>query len=298
MFTFRARWALLFGMCLLVITAKAQTSPRPITIAVLDFAETGIGKLASEKFAATLASSPALSIVDRDLGRAAARGAHYTGSLNMSLAEARDLGAAIGCDFYVIGDAQTVRRSPSTGPVYFESYASVFLVSARTGKLIFWERPSFAAPTTEAAGRLLLDLLAKDETRRRYLIALQRAQEDERHEREIAIERNTPVIEEAADENSSPGQSFRPPRPYRRLRPAYPDTAARADAEGTVDVLVDLDQEGEVRRVEVARWAGFGLDEATVNTVRQLHFLPATRDGIAIPIRVLLRYNFRQPTQK
>ena len=62
-------------------------------------------------------------------------------------------------------------------------------------------------------------------------------------------------------------------------------------------MLVDLDKDGEVSRVEVTRWAGFGLDEATVNTVRQLHFFPALRDGVAIPIRVLLRYNFRKPAR-
>jgi len=50
-----------------------------------------------------------------------------------------------------------------------------------------------------------------------------------------------------------------------------------------------------VTRVEVARWAGFGLDEATVETVHRLHFFPAMRNGVAIPIRVLLRYNFRKP---
>jgi protein TonB len=85
------------------------------------------------------------------------------------------------------------------------------------------------------------------------------------------------------------------PRPYRRLIPAYPESAGRAEAEATVDVLVDLDASGEVVRVEIARWAGFGLDQATVDTVRQLHFFPAMRDGVAIPIRVLLRYNFRKP---
>ena len=292
------------GLCLvvstvlLVSTALAQTVPRPITVAVLDFGDTSIGKLAADKFTTTLASLPGISVVDRDLSTAAARGARYRGSLNMSLEEARDLGAAIGCDFYVIGDAQNLRRSPSTGPAYFESYASIFLVSARTGKLISWERPSFEVPTAEPAERLLLAHLAKDETRRRYLSALQRAKEEERHEREIAVERNIPVIEEVADENGSDGQTIRPPRPYRRLRPAYPDTAARADAEATVDVLVDLDKEGEVTRVDVARWAGFGLDEATVNTVRQLHFFPAMRDRAPIPIRVLLRYNFRKSTQK
>jgi TonB family protein len=290
----RGYWGLALGICLLVSTAEAQINPRPTTVAVLDFSDTSIGKLASEKFTATLASLPGMSVVDRDLSRAAARGARYRGSLNMSLEEARDLGAAIGCDFYVIGDANTLRRSPSTGPVYFESYASIFVVSARTGKLISWERPSFEVTTAAVAERLLLEQLAKDETRRRYLNALQKAQEDEGHEREIAFERNTPIIEEAMDEDKGDGQSLRPPRPYRSLRPAYPDSAARADAAGTVDVLVDIDKEGEVTHVGVARWAGFGLDEATANTVRQLHFFPATRDGIAIPIRVLLRYNFRR----
>ena len=286
------------GLCLLVSTAMGQTSPRPITVAVLDFGDTSMGKLVAERFTTMVASLPGVSVVDRDLGRAAASGARYRGSLNMSLEEARDLGAAIGCDFYVLGDAQTLRRSPSIGPAYFESYASIFLVSARTGKLISWERPSFEVATAEPAGRLLLEQIGKDETRRRYSIAIQKAKEDERHEREIAVERNTPVIDEVADENSDDKQSIRPPRPYRRLRPAYPDTAARADAEATVDVLVELDKNGEVTRVDVARWAGFGLDEATVNTVRQLHFFPALRDQVAIPIRVLLRYNFRKPTQK
>jgi TonB family protein len=58
---------------------------------------------------------------------------------------------------------------------------------------------------------------------------------------------------------------------------------------------MDIDERGEISRVEIVRWAGFGLDEAAVNTVRQLHFVPARRDGQAIPMRVLLRYNFRRP---
>jgi TonB family protein len=289
--------AVCLGICFMSAAARSQTAPRRITIAVLDFAEGDVGKLASERFATNLASSTPLTMIDRDLGRAAARGAGYSGSLNLSLSEARDLGAAIGCDFYFLGDAQAVRRSPSTGPAYFESYASIFLVSTRTGRLISWERPSFEAATAANAEHLLLDQLTKEATRSHYLLKLEQAQEIERHERQIAVERNTPVIpliEEAAEEGKK-GESRRSPRPYRRLKPAYPDSAARADAEGTVDVLVELDTAGEVSHLDLARWAGFGLDEAALNTVQQLHFFPATRDGIAIPIRVLLRYNFRKP---
>jgi TonB family protein len=74
--------------------------------------------------------------------------------------------------------------------------------------------------------------------------------------------------------------------------------AARAEIEATVDVLVDLDVEGEVERVEIVRWAGFGLDDETVNTVRRMHFRPAIRDGAPIPMRVLLRYNFARPKKQ
>jgi TonB family protein len=102
------------------------------------------------------------------------------------------------------------------------------------------------------------------------------------------------VIEEAPDPGTE-ANGLQLPRPYRRLRPSYPDSAARADAEGTVDVLADLDKEGEVMNVEIARWAGFGLDQAALETVRQLHFFPALLDGVPLPMRVLLRYNFRRP---
>lgn len=295
--TYRERWLLVgacLGICFLAATVRPQTSPRPLAIAVLNFADAGIGSLATGRLATKLGSNSTVAILDRDLARAAARGVGYSGSLNLSLSEARDLGAAIGCDFYLIGDAQTLRRAASTGPAYFESYSSIFLVSARTGRLVSWERQSFEAATAAGAERLLLDQLTNDETTRHYLNVLEEAHEAERHEREIAVERNTPVIDEASGDNQE-GSSLRSPRPYRRLKPAYPDTAARADAEGTVDVLVDLDKEGEITHVDLARWAGFGLDEAAISTVRQLHFFPATREGIAIPIRVLLRYNFRKP---
>jgi TonB family protein len=60
-------------------------------------------------------------------------------------------------------------------------------------------------------------------------------------------------------------------------------------------VLVDVGADGEVGKVQVARWAGFGLDEITVATVRQMHFFPAMKNGSPIAMRVLLRYNFRKP---
>lgn len=292
--------------CLLVISLIAmpaaavpgQSSDRRITIAVLDFASSGMGPLASQSLSANLRSLPALDVLDRDQAGTAAKGAGYSSSLNMSLPEARILGAAIGCEFYILGDAQTLRRSPSAGPVYFESYASIFLVSSRTGRLVMWQRPSFQAATLEAVERVLLAELSDSVTRSRILVAIRRAQADERQQRELAMDSRTPIIDEALDdEKSAATQGLRLPRPYRRLIPVYPESAARAEAEATVDVLVHLNAKGEVGHVEVARWAGFGLDEATIETVRGLHFFPAMRNGTPIPSRALLRYNFRKPAK-
>jgi TonB family protein len=288
--------ALLFVFPGLQANASPQAQARPICIAVLDFGESPSGRQAADQLAANLKREPAFSVMDRDLGRAAARGGSYSGSLNLSRAEARDLGAVIGCDFYLLGDAQTLRRSPSTGPGYFDSYASIFLVSSRTGRLLSWERPNFRADSASAAEQLLSSELSGVKLTRRHLIAIRRAQEDERAERELTSDSHVPVIEAAPDdEKLAETEGLRLPRPYRRLTPAYPKTAAQAEAEAMVDVLVDLDASGEVMRVEVDRWAGFGLDQSTIETVRQLHFFPAMRDGVAVPMRILLRYNFRKP---
>jgi TonB family protein len=264
----------------------------------LDFGDSTLARQAADRLAASLKRETDLKILDRDQVRAAALGAAYAGSINMSLDEARLLGAVLGCDFFILGDAQTLRRSPSTGPNYFESYASVFVVSARTGRLLQWERPSFKGATAAVAEQELLAQLSTGDAQTRYAVSIRRAQEDERNERELTTTAQIPIIEAAPDdEKTAAAEGLRLPRPFRRLIPPYPDSAARAEAEAIVDVLVDLDAAGEVTRVEVARWAGFGLDQATVDTVRKLHFFPAMRDGVAIPLRVLLRYNFRKPAK-
>jgi TonB family protein len=279
-----------------VFRLQAQTSARRSRIAVLDFGETTFAREAVEEFSTSLRLDSNIETLDRDQVSSAARGAGYAGSLNLSLTEARNLGAVLGCDFFVLGDAQTLRRSPSAGPFYFESYASIFLVSARTGRLISWERPSFRAATAAAAEHSLLNELASAPLRNRILVSMRRAEEIEHAQRAIIIESEIPIIEEAPDDDKvAEAEGLKLPKPYRRFVPAYPETAAAAEAEAVVDVLVDLDSSGEVQRAEVVRWAGFGLDQATLETIHKLHFFPAIRKGVAVPIRVLLRYNFRKP---
>ncbi len=290
------RWLyLLLLLALLVADARAQINQAAV-VSVLDFGSSPIAKQATDTLRSRLRSSGDVRVADADMSRAAATGIGYSGSLNLSVTEARDLGSALATEFYVLGDAQTWRRSSSQSPMYYESYCSIFMVSARTGRLIFWERPSFENTEATIAEAKLSQYLSDDALTRRMVTLIKTTSEAERIQR---IAPPTPVetlIEEAPDdEKTAEVQGIRLPRPYRRLKPEYTRTAARADAEATVDVAVEVGADGEVGEIEIVRWAGFGLDESTVATVRQLHFFPAMKNGTPIPMRVLLRYNFRKP---
>jgi TonB family protein len=278
-------------------SAAAQEGRR-VYVAVLDMGGTAMSARVMERLSKLMTSlrikGTTLALLDRGMSAAAARGVGYAGSLNLTLAEARSLGAAVGCDFYLTGDAQTIRRSSSARPVYFEAYASVFVVSSRTGRLVMWERPAAEADTAEEAEASLLAALESGAQLYAGAVAI----EAEREERERFDPPGDPpasLIDLSADAGASASADMREPAPYRRLRPAYTEAAARAEAEATVDASVEIDADGEVRDVRVVRWAGFGLDEEVVSTVRRMHFRPAERDGERVAVRVLLRYNFRRP---
>ena len=286
----------LFVILWLFAATQSNAQAQPPVLSVLDFGSTAIGKQASETIRARLRSTGEVTITDADLSRAAAKGIGYAGSLNLTVSEARDLGAALAAEFYILGDAQTLRRSSFESPVYYESYCSIFLVSARTGRLLLWERPSFEnAEATKAEARLS-QYLVDDALSGRLIGIIKKSHEEERIQRTVLTASAEAIIEEAPeDEKAAEVQGLRTPRPYRRLRPEYPPSAARADAEATVDVVVDVGADGEVGEIQIVRWAGFGLDESTIATVRQLHFFPAMKNGTPIPMRVMLRYNFRKP---
>ena len=289
------RFAFIVG---LLVLAASNSHAQNASVAVLDFGTTPFAQKTAEKLREQFRATKELHIADADLTRAAAKGIGYSGSLNLTLSEARDLGAALATDFYILGDAQTLRRSSFGRPVYYESYCSIFVVNARTGELVTWVRPSLQSDTAEETEDRLWFEIASAGLPARVALAARRAQrraEIARLEQAVAG-KPEPFIEQAPDdEKAAEAQGLRLPRPYLRLRPEYPQSAALAEAEGTVDVLVDVHSNGEVGKVQIVRWAGFGLDETTVDTVRKMHFFPAKKNGDPIPMRVLLRYNFRKP---
>lgn len=287
-----------FAVCAcLSVFAFVALGQSEVRVAVLDFGQSATGVRAAETVRQALTTDTravrnGVVVLDRDLALAAAHGNGYRGSLNLTTEEARNVGAAIGCDFFIIGDAETFQRSPSSGADYFESYAAIFIVSARTGRLISWQRPLDRRDTSEQAEAALLQTLASGDANQ-YRVSILRALEDERFARESALEKPPDLIEVMSDNTET--KDLRAPRPYRRFTPPYPEAAARAEVEAVVDVLVDVDAAGEISRLEIARWAGYGLDQSVMDTVKRMHFFPAMRNGRAIPMRVLLRYNFRKP---
>ncbi len=285
---------LLLALSLLISVAAHAQTRRPV-VAILDPGATDTARRVAERLSTSLTGQNDFGLASRAPSMAAARGAGYVGSLNLTLEQARDLGAAIGCDFYLLGDAQTVQRTSSTRPRYFESYASLFIVSTRTGQLVLWDLIVHEAATADAAEKLLLDELPARAAR--YAARVRETLAAERAARLAPRDDDAPALLDASTTNNSDDLHFRPPQPYRRLRPNYPATAARFEVEATVDAEVEIDTAGEVGQVEIVRWAGYDLNDAVLALVRQLHFRPATRDGSNVPIRVLLRYNFRRPTK-
>lgn len=233
-----------------------------------------------------------LELVDANQTRAAVKGAGYAGSLNLRRDEARDLGASLGCDFYYLGRVQNLRRIGGSGDHYFEATAAIFLVETRSGRLILFDLATSKSATEPNALTGLIATVRSSTTK--YVDAITAAAE-----RRLAVAAPpTTAVEEDIEildgEVSSHGLSA--PVFFQRLKPAYTMEAALADVTATVEVSAVFGVDGRVLDgVEVERWAGYGLDESAIATVRALRFKPAARDGHPVAVRALVRYNFVRP---
>ncbi len=95
-------------------------------------------------------------------------------------------------------------------------------------------------------------------------------------------------------ENSPEAKSFRPPLPYKRIKPEYTQVANLYSVEATVNIEVEVSENGKILKTEIVRWAGFGLDESVTETIHKMQWRAASRNGKTLPLRVLLRYNFKK----
>jgi hypothetical protein len=278
------RLGAVFAGILTVLALTLSAAARERTLAVLAPDDSASGRRFAEDLGMLLAASN--KVLDASLSETAFRAAAPASPFNMTTAEARSAGASIGCDFFVLVRSETLRRSSFGRPEYYESYAAIYVVSSRTGNLVDWSMPKFeAASPAESAYLLLLSIktTADELTTRIARVA----------EREAIAEKPAPM-EELPPETSPDARSFRAPIPFRRIKPEYTTTAFLFDVAATVEIELDLDAAGRILRTGIVRWAGYGLDESVETAVRSMNWRPAERNGKALPMRVLLRYNFKK----
>ncbi len=228
------------------------------------------------------------TVIDSSLSESVFISKQFENSFNLSLDESKNLGSAIGCNFFVLIKTDSLQRFSLEENSYFESYAAFYLVSSRTGRLVFWQLKTFKGKDAAESKTKLLN--STDEISLEFFEEIKKAQEIELAEENIKIEK-------LPDENSPEAKDFRPPLPFNRLRPEYTKTAFLYGVTATVDVIVDFDKNGKILRTEVARWTGFGLDESAVKTINTMNWRPAERNGEFLPMRILLRYNFKKINQ-
>jgi TonB family protein len=78
-----------------------------------------------------------------------------------------------------------------------------------------------------------------------------------------------------------------------RRDPEFSDEARRARVQATVVLNITVGEDGKAREVQVAKGAGFGLDEKAVEAIDMWLFRPATKDGNAVAIQAQVEMNFR-----
>ncbi len=86
--------------------------------------------------------------------------------------------------------------------------------------------------------------------------------------------------------------SVSPPTVLQHVDATYPVAAMPAGKHADVALLVTIDVDGHVSKVEVAESGGKELDEAASTAMRQWTFRPATRDGRPIASRIRVPFHF------
>jgi TonB family protein len=279
----------LFTWLTAVSPSFASPTQSAVRLAIVDLLGDERGAITS--LLRNSAQASAFELLDADLTRAAAQGSGYVGNLNLSRVEARALGQSLGCDFYVLGKVQLARRLAAGDQFYFDALAGLFLVETRTGRLILFSFERAQAPSESEAQTQLKESTKQAWARYEAIITTARA------EQTAAVANLAPVENRTGEVliDDMPTAGTQQPIFYQRLKPSYTEQADLAGITGTVELEVVFGADGQVGEIEVVRWAGFGLDEAALATVRQLRFQPATRAGKQLTIRGVVRYNFRRP---
>jgi len=268
------------------VTVRAQERAR---LAVLPFAGDDAGAAEAE-LSRLAAGESGLEPIDPDLARAAYAGTGLAGNLNLTLAQGRSIGTALGADFYLIGRLIQARRAGEKDRSYYEWMAGTYLVDGRTGRLLLFRLTRARGADDAAAAAEGIRLLRLEWPAIKDAIASRAA------DRRAAVEEPVEAaIEVELTDSDLTGPTEKLPAFYQSLKPVYTAEADLAGITATVELEAVFREDGRVDDIRVVRWAGFGLDESAVATAGMLRFRPAERDGKKLTIRGQVRYNFIRP---
>jgi protein TonB len=91
----------------------------------------------------------------------------------------------------------------------------------------------------------------------------------------------------------SVGGGVTAPIPIYKPEPPYSEEARKAKYQGTVVLLIVVDAQGSVSDARVVKPLGLGLDEKALETIHTWKFKPGMRNGIPVPVRVMVEVTFR-----
>jgi len=89
------------------------------------------------------------------------------------------------------------------------------------------------------------------------------------------------------------GGDRRPPKPVYKPEPPYTKEARKDKIQGSVELSLVVDAEGNVTEARVVKALDPGLDQNALRTVRTWRFEPATRNGKPVPVRVTVQVTFK-----
>ena len=104
------------------------------------------------------------------------------------------------------------------------------------------------------------------------------------------------TIKQSNNSSAAPHQAQidAPPQPRQTIRPVYPKGSQRRGEQGVVELEIDVEADGTVVAVSVARSSGFpDLDEAAVKAMRRAVFRPARAGSEAVRSTVRQKLEFR-----
>jgi|GEM_PF-1980283 len=80
------------------------------------------------------------------------------------------------------------------------------------------------------------------------------------------------------------------PKILKEVKPKYPEEARRFGIEGSVILILEIDEKGNVSSATIVKKMGYGMDEAALQAAHLLKFSPAFAGNT--PVRVKIKYTF------